>query len=93
MLQAHRFTAPEALAAGIVDEVVQGDAEATIARALEIAAARKADSTSGVLQEMKRRVYRHALEGLRTDELLGHAEGQNASRLKQLLEAASGAKL
>lgn len=48
MFSAHRFTAPEALAAGIVDEIVEGDGEAVIARALVIAKENAKHSTSGV---------------------------------------------
>lgn len=48
MLTGHKFTAPEALAAGIVDEVVSGDGEAVIARALEVAELRKGHSSTGV---------------------------------------------
>ena len=49
MLTAHRFTADEALAAGIVDEVVPGaDGEAVIARAIEVATSRQALAATGV---------------------------------------------
>lgn len=48
MLTAHRWTAPESLAAGIVDEVVSGDGEAVITRALELADSMKKHSASGV---------------------------------------------
>lgn len=92
MLTGHRFTAQEALEYRMVDEVVPGDGEATISRAIQIAEERKKDSTSGVLQKMKRRVYAHALEGLKTDEVLGNADGENEVRLKEL-EKATSAKL
>ena len=52
MLTAHRWTAPEALAAGFVDEVVAGDGEATITRALEFAETMKKHSASGVREAM-----------------------------------------
>lgn len=48
MLTAHRFTATEASEGGFVDEIVQGDGEATIARALEVAEGFKKHSSSGV---------------------------------------------
>lgn len=48
MLTAHRFTGPEALDAGIVDEIIDGDGEAVIARSLEIAQANIKHSASGV---------------------------------------------
>lgn len=49
MLTAHRFTADEALAAGIVDEVVPGaDGETVIARAIEVATSRQKLSATGV---------------------------------------------
>lgn len=48
MFSAHRFTAREALAAGIVDEIVEGDGESVIARALVIAKEQAKHSTSGV---------------------------------------------
>lgn len=47
MLTAHRFTGPEALAAGIVDEILE-TGEEVIERALKIAEERKGDSVSGV---------------------------------------------
>lgn len=48
MLTAHQFTGPEALDAGIVDEIVHGDSEAVISRAIEIAQANIKHSASGV---------------------------------------------
>lgn len=48
MLTAHRFTGPEALDAGIVDEIVEGDGEMVIKRAIEIAEANIKHSASGV---------------------------------------------
>ena len=52
MFSAHRFTSPEALAAGIVDEIVDGDGEAVIARALVVAQENAKHSTSGVSQPL-----------------------------------------
>lgn len=48
MLTAHRFTGPEALDAGIVDEIVQGGGDLVVARAIEIAQANIKHSASGV---------------------------------------------
>lgn len=47
MLTAHRFTGPEALAAGIVDELAESG-EDVVKRAVEKAEERKTDSVSGV---------------------------------------------
>lgn len=48
LLEAHRFTAAEALEAAIVDEIVPGDGEAVIKRALEFAGTKTKHSVSGV---------------------------------------------
>ncbi|KAL8277515.1 hypothetical protein RQP46_010070 [Phenoliferia psychrophenolica] len=53
MLTAHRWTAPEAVEAKIVNEAVKGDGEAVIKRALELAESVKKHSASGSLQMMK----------------------------------------
>lgn len=95
MLTAHRFTAPEALEYGIVDEIAQGDGEATIKRALEHAEANKKHSVSGVLTMLKQRLYADAIVGLQTDESLGSPSEQNDARYEELkkAEAALSAKL
>lgn len=59
MLQAHRYTAPEALKAGIVDEIVDGDGEAVVARAVAIAEANTKHSVSGVRRSLGVAVQRY----------------------------------
>lgn len=48
MLTAHRFTAPEALAEGVIDEIVVGGGEEVVKRAVELALVQKKHSASGV---------------------------------------------
>ena len=76
MLSAHRFTAPEALAAGMIDEIVEGDGEAVIARGIEIAQAHAKYSRSGVSH-----FPMLGMRGARADEV------QVLSMLKQTLFA------
>ncbi|KAI5479859.1 enoyl-CoA hydratase/isomerase family protein [Pseudohyphozyma bogoriensis] len=94
MLQAHRFTAPEALAAGIVDEVVAGDGAAVIKRAVEIAEANVKHSASGALPHMKETIWSSAVKALKADDNFGAtSEELNAKRFKELQAAAVTAKL
>ncbi|KAM0749675.1 ClpP/crotonase [Meredithblackwellia eburnea MCA 4105] len=87
MLSAHRFTAPEALSGGVVDEVVEGDGEATIKRAIELAGSHKKHSASGSLQMMKQLLYADIIEAFGRDEDLDSPHPQNEKRFKALQAA------
>lgn len=79
----------------IVDEVVPGDSEATIARALEVAQAHAKFATSGVVGQMKSTLYADVLEGLRFDDNLPKTTlgEQNQLQLDELAKAITMAKL
>lgn len=87
MLTAHRFTAPEALAAGIVDEVIDGDGESVVKRALELAESMKKHSASGCLQMMKQIIYADIVDSLARDENLSSPSDLNEARFKALKAA------
>ncbi|KAL8280488.1 hypothetical protein RQP46_007136 [Phenoliferia psychrophenolica] len=80
MLTAHRWTAPEALAAGFVDESVPGDGEAVITRALEIAESMKKHSTSG-------NINIDLLSDLRKEESMQAPQDVNELRFQALKAA------
>jgi enoyl-CoA hydratase/carnithine racemase len=85
MLTGKQYTAPQALAAGIIDEVVSGEGEDVITRGLAIAEANKIHASTGVLGSMKRTLYSSVLEGLLTDEGMGTPAEENDARHKELL--------
>ncbi|KAM0749676.1 ClpP/crotonase [Meredithblackwellia eburnea MCA 4105] len=87
MLSAHRFTAPEALAEGVVDEVFKGDGEQTIARAIEFAESQKKHSASGSLQMMKQIIYSDITDALGKDENLPSPHDGNDKRFNALQAA------
>ncbi|BGP43900.1 hypothetical protein JCM10450v2_008100 [Rhodotorula kratochvilovae] len=96
LLTAHKYTAPEALAEGIVDEVVaENGSEAAIAYAVKKATAMAPLAESGVLRAMKRVLYAPALDALAQNELLstGGPQEENAQLFKALVAADVSAKL
>lgn len=96
MLTAHRFDAPQALEAGIIDEVVTGDGRAVIERASEIAKANMEFSSTGVMSMMKETLYSAALKDLWIDEDMqssGSPADLHKDRVKALTEAAVQPKL
>ncbi|GAA6011211.1 hypothetical protein JCM10207_005540 [Rhodosporidiobolus poonsookiae] len=96
LLTAHKYTAPEALAEGLVDEVApeQGSGKC-VERAVQRAGELKATAESGVLSAMKRTMYASTLAQLAQDEQvrLGGAQKDNAERFKALVQAEGMAKL
>ena len=79
----------------IVDEIVPGDSEATIARALEVAQAHAKFASTGVLGQMKTTLYADVLEGLRFDDNLPSTTlaQQNQLKVDELAKALTMAKL
>jgi Delta3-Delta2-enoyl-CoA isomerase len=66
-LEGHRFTSQEALDAGIVDYVVNGDTSAVLARAEELADQWCGNAQGGVWGSIKSELYRDVLETIRKD--------------------------
>ncbi|GAA6033515.1 hypothetical protein JCM8097_001434 [Rhodosporidiobolus ruineniae] len=97
LLTAHRYTAPEALKVGIVDEVVEGEgSERALERAVECARERRGLASTGVLASMKRTLYAPVIERLMLGEpgmALGGAQEEAKQRLEILLKADAMAKL
>lgn len=85
ILTGKQYTAPQALSAGIIDEVVAGEGEDVIKRAIEIAMANKVHASTGVLGAMKKTLYSEVLTGLLTDEGMGSPAEDNEARHKELL--------
>lgn len=79
----------------IVDEVVPGDSEATIARALEVAHAHAKLASTGVLGQMKATLYSEVLEGLAFDDNLPKTtlEQENKFKMDELAKGLTMAKL
>ncbi|GAA5877304.1 hypothetical protein JCM1840_007192, partial [Sporobolomyces johnsonii] len=102
MLTAHRYVAVDALADGLVDEVVEvaekgeDGSEATVRRAEEVARERAGFAESGVLHLMKRTLYASTLAQLAIDEppnLFESVQGEREERVRQLVAAEVTAKL
>ncbi|KAF5392259.1 hypothetical protein D9757_001511 [Collybiopsis confluens] len=66
-LEGHRFTPQEALEAGIVDAIVNGDTAAVLARAEEVADQWAVNAQSGVWGSIKREFARDFLDTIRRD--------------------------
>jgi enoyl-CoA hydratase/carnithine racemase len=77
-LEGHRFTPPEALAAGIVDELVPGGTEDVLKRASEIATKQAPNAKSGVWGLIKRDLYRDVVEATLTDNRAIHPAQEDA---------------
>ncbi|GAA6006705.1 hypothetical protein JCM11491_003151 [Sporobolomyces phaffii] len=96
MLTAHRYTPEQALADGLVDELIPADqkgSEACVARAVDEGDQRKAFAESGVLVAMKRTLYAPTLAQLAIDEpedLFQTVVQEREDRIKQLIAAAAG---
>jgi len=66
-LEGHRFTPPEALAAGIIDHTVNGNTEAILAKAEELASSVSSYAQEGAWGLIKRDIYRDTLESIHKD--------------------------
>jgi len=66
-LEGHRFTPPEALAAGMVDHIVNGGTEAILAKAEELANSVGPLAQGGVWGLIKRDIYRDTLKTILKD--------------------------
>jgi len=66
-LEGHRFTPREALAAGLVDHIVEGKTADVLKKAEEVADGVGAKARTGVWGVIKLGVYRDALEWMRAD--------------------------
>lgn len=75
LLEAHKFTGKEALAAGIVDEVVSS--EEMLQRALELAERVKERSKMGVYPLLRNELYG---EALRVFQSISHVHSREVSR-------------
>jgi len=64
-VEGHRFTPPELLEAGLVDEVVNGSTETVLEKALELGNRWSENAKAGVWGLIKRDMYREALEACR----------------------------
>ncbi|GAA5985158.1 hypothetical protein JCM10908_002549 [Rhodotorula pacifica] len=96
LLTAHRYVATEALASGIVDEIVpEAGSEATISYAVNKAAGMAPLAASGVLRAMKQTLYAPTLAMLSRNEspTAGLPQKANAEAFKALLAAEVAAKL
>ncbi|KAF8591110.1 ClpP/crotonase [Ramaria rubella] len=61
VLEGHRFTPPELLAAGLVDAVVDGGSEAVLAHAAELAEQWSTNARTGVYGLIKKGIYREII--------------------------------
>jgi len=66
-LEGHRFTPQEALEAGIVDYLVNGDTAAVLARAVELAHQWSVNAQAGAWGSIKSEIYRDVLETIHKD--------------------------
>ncbi|KAG8766295.1 hypothetical protein FRC15_006484 [Serendipita sp. 397] len=69
-LEAHRFTAQEALEAKLVDEIVQGDSEAVFQGAMNLALRLSHLPRLGVYGLIKKELYNRTLDGITENELV-----------------------
>ncbi|KAG8816852.1 hypothetical protein FRC17_000165 [Serendipita sp. 399] len=67
-LEAHRFTAQEALQVKLVDELVEGDSDAVFAAAVKLALGVSHLSRLGVYGLIKKEVYNRTLQGISENE-------------------------
>jgi len=65
--EGHRFTPPEALAAGMVDHIVNGGTEAILAKTEELANSVGPLAQGGVWGLIKRYIYRDTLKTISKD--------------------------
>ncbi|GAA5853992.1 hypothetical protein JCM8547_008186 [Rhodosporidiobolus lusitaniae] len=96
MLTARRYTAPEALEAGLVDQVVkEGGSERCLEEAVRRAGEVKGLAKTGVLTAMKRTLYALCLEQLKQHEALqlGEVQKDSQRRFEELVKAEGMAKL
>ncbi|EPT01342.1 hypothetical protein FOMPIDRAFT_1029848 [Fomitopsis schrenkii] len=83
-LEGHRFTPPEALAAGLVDRLVKGDTEAVIAQAQALGESVSHLAAPGAWGVIKRDLYRDVLEASARDERLQNVEADDAAAKARL---------
>ncbi|GJE94266.1 ClpP/crotonase-like domain-containing protein [Phanerochaete sordida] len=62
VLEGHRFTPPEALACGLVDHLVQGDTEAVLQKAREVASAVSVHAQAGAWGLIRSHVYGESVQ-------------------------------
>ncbi|PCH42312.1 ClpP/crotonase [Wolfiporia cocos MD-104 SS10] len=83
-LEGHRFTPAEAQATGLVDEIVQGDTEAVLARAQALGESVSGQAVPGAWGLIKRDLYRDALEASARDVVLPNVGSDDAAARARL---------
>ncbi|KAJ7028430.1 ClpP/crotonase-like domain-containing protein [Mycena alexandri] len=83
-LEGHRFTPKEALDAGIVDHLVNGDTSAVLAKAEELALNVGVKAQGGVWGLIKNDIYWDALEGIKRDPRMTNSFLEDAAAKARL---------
>ncbi|OCH95445.1 ClpP/crotonase [Obba rivulosa] len=83
-LEGHRFAPPEALQTGLVDHIVNGNTEAVIAKAQDVAESISSLPRSGAWGLIKHDVYRDALEAIGRDVLPRNVASDDAAAKARL---------
>ncbi|KAK7690621.1 hypothetical protein QCA50_005720 [Cerrena zonata] len=78
VLEGHRFTPSEALAAGLVDHIVAGNTEAVIAKAQQVADAVSPLCIPGSWGISKRELYRDVMEASHRDTVIANVGADDA---------------
>ncbi|KAF9048516.1 ClpP/crotonase-like domain-containing protein [Panaeolus papilionaceus] len=78
-LEGHRFTAPEALADGILDYIVKGNTADVLAKAEQVADQVSDNAARGVWGLIKENTYRSTLKKMRADWVLKKPEVDDAA--------------
>jgi len=81
-LEGHRFTPSEALEAGILDHIVNGNTEVILAKAEELAGTVSSHAQEGVWGLIKRDIYRDTLESIHKDLRVVSAPIEDDARAK-----------
>ncbi|KAF5367000.1 hypothetical protein D9758_003987 [Tetrapyrgos nigripes] len=83
-LEGHRFTPQEALNAGLVDYIVQGDTKAVLAKAEEVADQWAGNAKGGVWGLIKGEIYRDALDTIKKEVRVIDANIEDAAARARL---------
>ncbi|PPQ63845.1 hypothetical protein CVT24_009058 [Panaeolus cyanescens] len=83
-LEGHRFTAPEALADGILDHIVNGKTADILAKAEEVADSVSGNAALGVWGLIKENIYRSTLDRIRADWRLTKPDQDDAAFFAKL---------
>ncbi|KAK7454460.1 hypothetical protein VKT23_011216 [Stygiomarasmius scandens] len=83
-LEGHRFTPQEALGAGLVDHLVQGDTKAVLAKAEEVADQWAGNAKGGVWGIIKMEIYRDVLDTIKKEVRVTDARIEDAAARARL---------